>query len=96
MTYQNNRANLFECNGHKILLNIEQSKIGYSYPRLFIEASNGEHINFDLTVGQLFGMSQKNWDDWMTDCETITIEEAKEVLSYFLDFDSFAQLIETL
>lgn len=94
MTYKG--TNLFECNGHKVLLSAQASSAGYHYPQLAVEKSNGEHLVIDLVCGDSCLMRQEEWDEWMAAKENTTIEEAKKYLSDFIDFDSFARLVETL
>ena len=96
MTYENNRANLFELNGHKVLLNIQHSSIGYQYPRLFIEQAQNLHLNLDLYLGACFKMSDKDWADWLSDCETVQAEEARECLKGYVNWEAFEQMLASM
>lgn len=71
-------AKTFIIEGSAVIIDMRYSKIGYSYPRLFIEGSPTKHINVDLTLGALFIMKEKDWSDWMSDAEHVTAEEAIE------------------
>ena len=57
-------------NGLRYIINIQFSKIGYGYPRFFIESGNGNCYNFDLTVAVCFKMKQKDFNDWASDART--------------------------
>lgn len=57
-------------NGLRYIVNIQQSKIGYSYPRFFIESGNGNCYNLDITLGACFKMKQKDFNDWASDART--------------------------
>lgn len=92
MTYDSNRANKFVLGGHTFLLNIQSSKVGFAYPRLFIEVQPDEHLVLDLTLGAAFKMKEEDWSDWMSDCEEITTDEAKEALSGCINWDALEQL----
>lgn len=96
MTYENNRANRFELSGHQVLLNIQSSKIGYSYPRIFIEEAPDRHINLDLCLGAAFKMPEEDWADWISDCEEITQEEAREYLKPYIKWDVFEQVLANM
>lgn len=59
--------------GLQIISDIQVSKIGYSYPRLFVEIVPGEkYINIDLFLKSAFNMPVENWNDWSAD--TVEVE----------------------
>lgn len=90
---------LFTIDGVKMILNIQFSKIGYSYPRLFIEViPNGDYLNLDLSIGRCFTMPQKDWLDWLEDAEEITdMEKVKELCSeYGLKFETLSKVVEEI
>lgn len=88
MVYSNKQANIFTCEGRTMLLQLPQSTIGYTYPRLFFR-QDGKPWNFDLSINMIFAMKEKDWDDWMSDAVEITEEEAWEVLKKHLKEDGF-------
>ena len=64
--------------GIQIIADTPQSKIGYSYPRLFVELVPGEkYINIDLFLKTAFHMPVENWTDWNAD----TVEVEPSVLA---------------
>lgn len=72
-------SKLFTVNGINFISNIEYSKIGYAYPRIFVEAKPGEiYYSNDLTLGQLFPMKKNDWDDWASDAEKVEVAEGLE------------------
>lgn len=54
-------------NNLRYIVNIQQSRIGFSYPRFFIESGNGNVYNFDITLGACFKMKRKDFEDWAED-----------------------------
>lgn len=78
-----NEAYVFTIGILHFILNIQHSTIGYGYPRLFAEFPNGDHINVDFTVGQVFGMSQSDWDSWLDGTEILL--ETEEAIQKKID-----------
>mgnify|MGYP007112902920 CR=1 FL=1 len=76
----------FTMNEVRIIINVQHSKIGYAYPRLFIEFQPEEkYINYDLTLGATFRMPKEDWDDWFEDSVDV---DAKVICDeYKIDYD---------
>ena len=74
-----NTAYLFRVGVLSFILNVQQSKIGYSYPRIFIRFPDNSYLNCDLSIGTLFKMTAENWDSWIdgTEIKLNTIEEVR-------------------
>lgn len=84
----------FEINGHKVIINKPQSKIGYTYPRLFIQESAENYVNLDLTIGHAFRMKKKDFEDWLEDAIKIEDEdEIKNELSGLVDYKALKNLL---
>ena len=59
----------------RIILNVQHSKIGGCYPRLFIELDEKSYVNLDVTIGAPFPMKKTDFEDWAPDALEITEEE---------------------
>lgn len=58
----------FTVNNKVVLLEVEFSKIGYGYPKLFVEQVPGEsYIMVDVYLGAAFNMPVENWAAWFAD-----------------------------
>lgn len=57
-----------------------QSKIGYSYPMLFIHNNEG-FINVDTTIGVAFKMSESDFNSWIDD--TVNYTDDDELISNY-------------
>lgn len=67
---------LINVGGHRVIINVQSSQIGFGYGRLFIEVVPEEnYINFDLTLGATFAMSVENWNDWLSGAEVVRDED---------------------
>ena len=73
-----NKAYLFKISNLNFILNVQESSIGFVYPRLFIEFPDNSHLNLDLSIGSMFAMSQHDWDSWFDD-EMIKLDSIVEV-----------------
>lgn len=60
------------------ILNVQQSTIGFSYPRIFIAWPDNSYSNLDLTLGTIFKMSEKDWFSWFDD-ELIELDDIQQV-----------------
>lgn len=63
------------------ILNVQQSAIGFTYPRVFIAYPDNSFLNVDLFLGHCFSMTEDDFMSWL-DGEEIrlnTIEEVREV-----------------
>ena len=76
-----NEAYLFKIGVVSFILNIQQSSIGYSYPRIFVRFADDSCLNYDLTIGSCFKMSANDWDSWLdgTEQRLDTIEEVENL-----------------
>lgn len=70
---------LMMIDDERVILNVQYSKIGYGYPRLFIEIGD-KHYNLDLTVMAMFKMKAEDFADWAEDAEIVPAEEIEKLL----------------
>lgn len=88
---------LFDCNikGNHILISDEHSKLGYGYPRVFIEVNPDEYINLDLTLGCAFKMTKEDFNSWLDGSEIKA--DAKEVCEELhINYDGLCEVISNL
>lgn len=71
------RTYLFKTDKGRFIINDEHSKIGYSYPRIFIESAKG-YVNVDVTLGCCFPQSKSDFESWI-DGEEISGASLDEV-----------------
>jgi hypothetical protein len=71
---------LMKISDKRVILNVQYSGIGFGYPRLFIEVSDTQYINFDITVNGLFPMKKKDFNDWLEGAEEIPEADYEKVL----------------
>ena len=65
-----NKLYSFNIENTRVLISDEHSKIGCSYPRIFIEVIPHEvYINIDLTLGTAFNMSESDFNSWLDGSE---------------------------
>lgn len=78
----------------EVITNVEYSKIGAGYPRIFIKM-NGTYHNIDLTIGTTFPMSEADWKSWFDEelQELATHEEIVAALTE-VGFDAEGLLTE--
>ena len=76
-----NSAYLFRVGVLSFIINIQESGIGYAYPRIFVRFPDDSYLNFDLTVGGIFKMTAKDWDSWLdgTEERLDTIDEVENL-----------------
>ena len=82
----------------EVIINVQYSKIGAGYPRLFVR-KNGKCLNVDLTIGAVFGMTQEDWESWFDGSlhETESETEITQGLSDIgMDASAFLTALETL
>ena len=87
---------MFKVNDKRVVLVMEHSKIGYGYPRVFIEIiPKQEYVNLDVCVGVPFGMKQESFEDWAADATPLEDEEeiAKECLDHGVSYDAIKKLL---
>lgn len=93
-------ATAFTLHNVRGMLDIGRSKIGANYPRIFIEVSAHHlYLNVDLTIGHVFDMKEKDWDDWMSDAYPAAHDELKDILQdvgipYILLDEMFKHVVE--
>lgn len=63
------------------ILNVQQSTIGFSYPRIFIAFPDNSYLNCDLTLGALFAMTENDWFSWLdgTEIHLDNIDTIREI-----------------
>ena len=61
----------------RVVVHVQESKIGQTYPSIFIEEKFGEsYVNVDCTLGAAFKMREKDFEDWFNDGDPATLQEA--------------------
>jgi len=88
----------FKHGDAEVIVNVQYSKIGAGYPRIFVR-KNGKCINVDLTIGGVFGMSQSDWDSWFDGSlhETESDSEISQGLADIgMNASAFLLALETL
>ena len=91
-----NSAYYFRVGPLLFILNVQQSTIGYSYPRIFVAFPDNSYINCDLTLGAVFKMTEDDWFSWLdgTEINLDTIEEVRKVCSEAgINWDVFQEII---
>ena len=77
-----------------VLIDVQYSKIGYGYPRIFVEVvPTKEYVMIDATVGAAFVMPAANWDAWFADAVNGTLEDIDEA---GLSFDGLVKAVCSL
>ena len=63
------------------MLNVQESSIGYSYPRVFVRFPDNSYLNCDLTLGAVFNMTEEQWLSWYDGTEKYlnTFDEVYEI-----------------
>ena len=72
-----NEAYVFRIGPLVFILNVQQSEIGYLYPRIFVRFPDDSYLNCDLTLGAMFNMTENDWQSWFdgTEKHLNTIDE---------------------
>ena len=76
------------------ILNIQESKIGFSYPRIFIGFPDNSYLNCDLSLGAVFKMTEKDWFSWLdgTEISLDNIDTIREICdSCGVNWDAFEE-----
>ena len=75
-----NEAYVFRIGPLVFILNVQQSGIGYLYPRIFVRFPDNSYLNCDLTLGAMFKMTEKDWQSWFDGTEKYlnTIDEVHD------------------
>jgi hypothetical protein len=91
-----NEAYFFQMGVLDCILNIQTSRIGYSYPRVFVRFPDNSYLNIDFTLGRMFAMSEADWNSWLNGSHVV-LDTIKQVRNKFiaegLDWDAFDALI---
>lgn len=83
---------LFVTARGRFIVNDERSKLGYSYPRIFIEANNG-YVNVDVTLNCCFPQSKNDFESWI-DGEEKTGENLDDICKkLFLNKDALMRMV---
>lgn len=91
-----NLAYVFRIGVLRFILNVQESAIGFTYPRIFIGFPDESYLNYDVVLGRFFPMSESDWLSWLDGTEIYlnTIEEVREVASSVgIDWDIFEKEI---
>ena len=72
-----NEAYDFRIGPLYFILNVQQSEIGYLYPRIFVRFPDDSYLSCDLTLGTMFNMTENDWQSWFdgTEKHLNTIDE---------------------
>lgn len=90
------RTYLFKTDKGRFIINDERSKIGYSYPRLFIECAGGKFVNVDFTLGTAFNMKKSDFESWLDGSEVRDADLAKICEDLGLIHSSLVPLISEI
>lgn len=91
-----NLAYIFRIGVLRFILNVQESTIGFTYPRIFIAFPDGSYLNCDLTLGHFFTMFESDWLSWLdgTEIHLDTIEEVRKVATEAgVNWDAFEEEI---
>ena len=92
-----NKLYSFNIENTRILISDEHSKIGYSYPRIFIEVIPHEvYVNIDCTVGCAFNMSESDFNSWLDGTEISDANLDDVCDSIGLRYNAVFEMIHTL
>lgn len=90
------KAYVFRIGLLVFILNVQQSTIGYTYPRIFVRFPDDSYLNCDLALGALFKMTEENWLSWFDGTEKYlnTIDEVRDTCSQAgINWDEFEKAI---
>ena len=75
-----NEAYVFRIGPLVFILNVQQSNIGYLYPRIFVRFPDDSYLNCDIMLGAMFEMTEKDWLSWLDGSEKYlnTIDEVQD------------------
>lgn len=83
---------LFKTPTGRFIINDERSKIGYCYPRLFIEVGD-EYVNIDFTLGTAFKMKRQQFESWLDGTEIIDADPKKVCKDLGIIYDVMMSVI---
>ena len=91
-----NTAYIFRIGPLLFILNIQSSTLGYGYPRIFVSFPDNSYLNFDLTLGAVFEMSEANWMSWI-DEELVKLDDIEDIRKLAaesgINWDNFEKLV---
>ena len=91
-----NTAYIFRIGPLLFILNIQSSTLGYGYPRIFVSFPDNSYLNFDLTLGAVFEMSEADWMSWIDD-ELIKLDNIEDIRQLAaesgINWDNFEKLV---
>ena len=75
-----NEAYVFRIGPLVFILNVQQSAIGYLYPRIFVRFPDDSYLNCDIMLGAMFKMTEKDSQSWFDGTEKYlnTIDEVQD------------------
>ena len=91
-----NEAYVFRIGPLVFILNVQQSIIGYYYPRIFVRFPDDSYLNCDLTLGAMFKMTEKDWLSWFDGTEKYlnTIDEVQDkCVETGINWEEFEKII---
>lgn len=87
---------LYNYGSLSFIVNAQASEIGLVYPRVFVRFPDNSCLNYDLTLGTCFEMSEKSWDNWLdgTEYEVETVAEMREIAQVLgFDWNEFSLMV---
>lgn len=63
------KSYLFATKLGRFIINDERSKIGYSYPRIFVETPSGKYFNYDVALACCFFQKKSDFESWIDGTE---------------------------
>jgi hypothetical protein len=94
-----NEAYYFRVGLLTFILNIQTSRIGYGYPRVFVRFPDNSYVNIDFTLGRILAMSEADWNSWLDGSQVVlnTIEQVRgKFTNAGLSWDAFDAFIFSL
>jgi len=85
-------------NDNEFIINVQESKIGNCYPRIFIHSiDNDSFVNLDLSLPAIFKMKESDFCDWKADAEHIDEEKFYSLLKGMeINLDAFSDIVKEL
>ena len=94
------RSYLFRVGPNIYILNIQYSTCGGCYPRLLIHFPDLSYLNYDITLGKFFDLTEEEWNikfDKAAFSSLFEIEEVEQVcVDYGLDFSALTDIFTCL
>lgn len=84
---------LFKTNKGRFIVNDERSKLGYSYPRIFVESNKG-YVNIDTTIGACFPQSKSDFESWIDGEEVTGADLGKICENLSLNKDALLRMVD--